>query len=310
MSRRPKRTPYWLHAALAFLLVLLIVVVVLPVNEEPKKVHEQSKAVAPINRPAIAESSVVYEEFQKAPARPSVKALPKISRAHALRQAETGIALIMDDVGYDLHALERVLALPFGVTISILPDAPYAAESAEMAHQAGSTVMLHLPMEPSNPKYRARMNESFLKINMSEVQIRDHFIQALEQVPYVEGMNNHMGSLLTTLEEPMRWVMALCRERGLFFVDSKTAHNSIASNIAAEQGIEWASRRIFLDHTVEDEDLRLAWKSALKCAKLKGSCIVIAHPHAETLNFLEQQVQEGDLAYIRPLTSLLHPGGM
>jgi polysaccharide deacetylase 2 family uncharacterized protein YibQ len=119
-----------------------------------------------------------------------------------------------------------------------------------------------------------------------------------------------MGSLLTTLEEPMRWVMEICKKRALFFIDSRTAHNSVAANIAAEHGLAWASRRVFLDHTVDDEDLRLAWGSALKCAKRKGSCIVIAHPHAETLNFLEQQVLEDERLFIRPLTSLLHSGGV
>ncbi|MFC1568063.1 divergent polysaccharide deacetylase family protein [Pseudomonadota bacterium] len=304
MSRRPNRTPYWLHTALVFMLVLLIIVVLLPADGE-NKAPEASTPVKLFNEQARQQSYVVYEEFQKAPKRPSIKALATPHTNHA----GTGIALIMDDVGYDLDALKRVLALPFRVAISILPDAPHAAEAARMAHEAGSTVMLHLPMEPSNPKYRARMNGSFLKTGMDETQIYDHFIRALEQVPHVTGVNNHMGSLLTTLEEPMRWVMEICKKRALFFIDSKTAHNSVAANIAAEYGVAWASRRVFLDHTVEDEDLRLAWKSALKCAKRKGSCIVIAHPHAETLNFLEQQVLEGEHVFIRPIISLLHSGG-
>lgn len=297
MSRRPERRPYWLYAALAFLLLLLIGVVLLPVDG----VREEPVASAP----ARQQSSMVYEEFQKAPISPSIEALPTPRTS----RTGTGIALIMDDVGYDLNALKRVLALPFRVAISILPDAPYAAEAARMAHEAGSIVMLHLPMEPSDPKYRARMNGSFLKTGMDEAQVHDRFIQALNRVPHVAGVNNHMGSLLTTLEEPMRWVMKICKKRALFFIDSRTVHNSVAANIAAEYGLAWASRRVFLDHTVDDEDLRLAWKSALKCAKHKGSCIVIAHPHAETLNFLEQQVLEDERLFIRPLTALLHSGG-
>lgn len=305
MSRRPDRVPYWLYAALALLLLSLIGVVLLPVDgvrEEPAV----STPAKPFDDQAREQSSTVYEEFQKAPVSPSIETLPtpRISRAG------TGIALVMDDVGYDLNALKRVLALPFRVAISILPDAPYAAEAARMAHEAGSIVMLHLPMEPSDPKYRARMNGSFLKTGMDEAQIHDRFIQALNRVPHVTGVNNHMGSLLTTLEEPMRWVMEICKKRALFFIDSRTAHNSVAANIAAEHGLAWASRRVFLDHTVDDEDLRLAWKSALRCAKRKGSCIVIAHPHAETLNFLEQQVLEDEHLFIRPLTTLLHSGGV
>jgi polysaccharide deacetylase 2 family uncharacterized protein YibQ len=305
MSRRPDRTPYWLYAVLAFLLLSLIGVVLLPVDDEVREEPVVSAPASLLDEQARQQSNTAYEEFQKAPIRPLIEALPT---PHTNREG-TGIALVMDDVGYDLKALKRVLALPFHVAISVLPDAPYAAEAASMAHEAGSTVMLHLPMEPSDPKYRVRMNSSFLKIGMDKPQIRDHFIQALNRVPHVTGVNNHMGSLLTTMEEPMRWVMEICKKRALFFIDSKTAHNSVAADIAAEHGLAWASRRIFLDHTVDDEDLRLAWKSALKCAKGKGSCIVIAHPHAETLNFLEQQVSEEDRPFIQPVTTLLHSGG-
>ncbi|MCF7821742.1 MAG: divergent polysaccharide deacetylase family protein [Mariprofundaceae bacterium] len=304
MSRRPNRVPYWLQTVLIFVLLLLIVVVLLPADKAP----EEPETLVPArlsDQHVSRQSSVLYEEFQEAPIRPLTETLP----IPPVTPAGTGIALIIDDVGYDLNALKRVLALPFRVAVSILPDAPHAEEAARMAYKAGSIVMLHLPMEPSNPKYRARMDGSFLKAGMDENQIHDHFVQALDRVPHVTGMNNHMGSLLTTLEEPMRWVMEICKDRGLFFIDSKTAHNSVAANIAAEMGVAWASRRIFLDHTVDDEDLRLAWKSALKCAKRKGSCIVIAHPHVETLNFLEQRVSEDERTFIQPLTTLLHSGG-
>ena len=223
---------------------------------------------------------------------------------------ESGIALVIDDVGYDMKALKRLLALPFPVAISILPDSPGSAEAAMRAYESGNVVMLHLPMEPTTPKYRSRMGSSFLRMDMDRSQIRQKFIQALEQVPYVTGVNNHMGSLLTTLEAPMQWVMDVCKEHALFFIDSKTAHGSIAADVAEKTGIAWGARRIFLDHTVDPEDLKLAWGSALRCAQQKGSCIVIGHPHAETLDFLEHQVRSEDYRLIRPVTSMLHTEGV
>ncbi len=222
---------------------------------------------------------------------------------------ESGIALVIDDVGYDMKALTRMLALPFPVAISILPESPGATRAASLAHEAGQVVMLHLPMEPTSPKYRAKMGASFLRADMDEPQIRERFQSALKQVPYAVGVNNHMGSLLTTHQQPMQWVMQMCEEHSLFFIDSKTSHDSVAADLAAQQGLVWGARSIFLDHTVDAEDLRMAWDSALRCARQKGSCIVIAHPHAETLNFLEQQVNESDHVWIRPVTSMLHREG-
>jgi len=319
MRRTFKKTPQWLHVALALLLVMLVLVVLLPTvqeevvlnqslvqeqegmldRESPSNALSNSNPENPLN---FAYEALTEEKSLQAPKDVEEAVVPQ-------KLPESGIALVMDDVGYDLNALKRVLALPFPVSISVLPDAPAAVKAATMAHEAGEVVMLHLPMEPSNAKYRSRMTESFLRIDMTEAQIRERFYAALKQVPYVVGVNNHMGSLLTTLEAPMKWVMAICKERALFFVDSKTSHTSVAADIASEYGLIWGTRQIFLDHTVDAEDLKMAWAAAIRCAEQQKSCIVIAHPHAETLNFLEQQVAEKDHHFIHPVTSMLHTGG-
>jgi len=202
-----------------------------------------------------------------------------------------------------------LLELPFPVAISVLPDAPEATEAARRAHEAGSVVMLHLPMEPTTPKYREKMNDAFLTSEMEESELILRFRKLLERVPYSVGVNNHMGSLLTTIPEAMRLVMELCRERNLFFIDSKTSSASVAADMAKESGISWGVRRIFLDHSIEPDALRMAWLSARKCVERHASCIVIAHPHAETLDFLEQQISQEDFAMIHPVTSMLHGGG-
>jgi len=306
VSRRLKKRPYWLYAVLASVLLLLVTVLLLP---DEQTVPEYEPVVAEVDtdqhsRPEPDGSGdVAFEELTE---EKQLQAPKKVEVTIHNGFPESGIALVIDDVGYDMKALARLLALPFPVAISILPDSPRATEAAALAHEAGKVVMLHLPMEPTTPKYRAKMGASFLRADMNELQIRERFQTALEQVPHAEGVNNHMGSLLTTHTEPMQWVMQVCRERSLFFVDSKTAHDSVAAELAAQEGVVWGARSIFLDHTVDAEDLRMAWDAALRCAHQKGSCIVIAHPHAETLDFLEQQVKMKDHGLIRPVTSMLH----
>jgi len=308
MSRSSRKAPRWLHLTLAFLLAVLVVAVLLPTSEQKPVVQHTAIVDAGSGQAGSSKQTddFAYEELNEAQA---LQAPKHVSPPTHNGQPEPGIALVMDDVGYDLKALRRILALPFPVAISILPDAPNAAASAKMAHADGSIVMLHLPMEPTTPKYRTKMTSAFLKADMDEEQVRTQFDRALQQVPFAVGVNNHMGSLLTTLKAPMQWVMKACSEHSLFFIDSKTSHSSVAADIASQEGIRWAARRIFLDHTVEAEDLKLAWDAALRCAAKKNSCIVIAHPHAETLNFLEQQVMQEDYDLIRPVTAMLHTGG-
>jgi len=122
----------------------------------------------------------------------------------------------------------------------------------------------------------------------------------------VQGINNHMGSRLTSMIEPMTWVMQVCREKSLFFVDSKTASTSLAATVAKQYGLIWGSRAIFLDDSVEPIAMKKAWHQVETCVKRARRCIVIAHPHRQTLAFLEDKVSLLQGWPVRPLRMLLH----
>ena len=298
---RKKNLARWLSPVLFGVLALLLAVLLWP-NHSQYDVAQQLEFDAP-----------VYEDIQVAPPHvDEVKPKPiapkvedkKIYQYNALKQH--GIALIIDDVGYDLSALKRILNLGLPVAISIIPDAPYAKEAAEMAHQAGSIVMLHMPMEPANPHYRDRMDDSFLRDGMSEQTVQSMLQQGLDKVPYVQGINNHMGSFLTSMPEPMAWVMKFCQDHQLFFIDSKTSSKSVAADVAASYGLVWGARRVFLDHSVKEGEIKQAWLSAERYAKRQGGCIVIGHPHPETLDFLEWKVAHAKPKTMRFVVDLLH----
>lgn len=57
--------------------------------------------------------------------------------------------MVIDDLGQNLARDRRVLDLPSGVTLAIIPETPHAAELAREAHQRGRTVILHMPMDPA-----------------------------------------------------------------------------------------------------------------------------------------------------------------
>jgi len=316
---------YPLYTGLSLVLLALLTVLLwpsepeyvadTPIYEDVQSVPAQVEAVQ-VSAQVVAPKTVLQPPKKvqvpaiKVVSQPKQKlAPPRVSKVtqYALVKHQ-GVALVLDDVGYDLHALKRILALPIPVAISVIPDAPYAAEAAEMAHAAGHVVMLHMPMEPSNPHYRNKMDHSFLRIDMDKATVRSMLLQGLSKVPYVQGINNHMGSLFTSLPEPMAWVTEVCKEKGLFFIDSKTSSKSVAAHVAAQYGLVWGSRRVFLDHSVAAVDMQKAWLSALHCGRQKGGCIVIGHPHAETVAFLEKHVpllQENSMVGVLDL--LHHP---
>jgi len=177
-----------------------------------------------------------------------------------------------------------------------------------MAHENGQMVMLHLPMEPTSEKYRKKMTSYFLHEKMSRDELRATFLRGLEKVPHVEGVNNHMGSYLTEQLDPMRWVMQICRDAGLFFVDSKTSNKSVAAQAAELMNVPWASRQIFLDHDRQPEAMLKAWQKAERCLEKGYRCVVIAHPYKETLAFLEEQLGNQTQALLTPVKQLLRGG--
>ena len=260
-----------------------------PINSEPSIGEIIAPMVETLDSPAKETYELVFEDVLPEPIR-DTQSTPA---AHTDRHQ---IALIIDDVGYDMKAFRRLIALPFPITVSILPDAPYAKQTAQMAYQHGLPVMLHMPMQTMNPKYTSKMEAFYLHTAMSKSVFTQVFEDALAKVPHVVGVNNHMGSALTADVKSMQWLMELCEKHGLFFVDSRTSATSVGADIAQKNKVPWNSRDVFLDHSVESDALAHAWQSALSCASRNDACVMLAHPHQETVSFLEQNIASEDFA--------------
>jgi polysaccharide deacetylase 2 family uncharacterized protein YibQ len=196
------------------------------------------------------------------------------------------LAIIVDDLGNDRGAGDAVIALPFQLTISVLPYLPFSTEIAEEAHRRGDQVLLHLPMQAESEPLHSEQSE--LRVGMNAQQVRAAFSGMLETVPHVVGVNNHEGSRATSDPALMAALMPALRDRHLFFVDSRTAAATVAFVTAQREGVAAASRKVFLDDSQNRkailEQLRLAARDATR----DGSAIAIGHPHQATIAALSE----------------------
>jgi polysaccharide deacetylase 2 family uncharacterized protein YibQ len=230
-----------------------------------------------------------------------------LAEGNGIVQKPARIALIIDDMGNRKDAGEQALALPGQVTYAFLPKTPYAWEQASRAHELQREVMLHLPMESDLSK---PLGPGALTLSMS----REQFIQALKQdlasVPYVAGVNNHMGSLLTRDPTAMRWLMGSLREAGLFFIDSRTTDGTVAEKVAREQLVASARRHVFLDYLRDSEVVRKQLATLVVTARREGDAIGIAHPYPETLAILMEELPKLQAEGIElvPASALTHSG--
>ncbi len=229
--------------------------------------------------------------------------------AHAaVAEKRPRVAIIIDDLGYEWSAAERLLALDLPMTFAILPNTPKARRLAEAAEQSGQEVIVHLPLQAISEDGSHGADE--ITLDMSAAQFRRAFDNALRSVPFAVGVNSHRGSLLTQHPGHMQWLMDSIRcSASLFFVDSYTTHLSVAMQIANESGIPAVKRDVFLDNSREPADIEREIARLKALARETGSAVAIGHPYPETLALLEQalpamQAEGFDLVHVSELVRL------
>ncbi|WP_425376046.1 divergent polysaccharide deacetylase family protein [Shewanella frigidimarina] len=194
----------------------------------------------------------------------------------------TKLAIIIDDIGYRLTD-EAALSLPSSITLSVLPHTPLGQKLAQDGYHKGHEIMLHLPMQALNGK---ALGPGGLTNDMNEAQIKQQLQSAFSNIPFAKGANNHMGSLLTQMDEPMLWVMQSLKQQQLFFVDSFTTKYTKASSKAMQLGVPSLRRHIFLDNDIGERALERQFQQMITLSKQQGKLVVIAHPYPETIRFL------------------------
>ncbi len=202
----------------------------------------------------------------------------------AARGSLPAVAIVIDDLG-NSHDLDvRAVDLPGPVTCAFLPHTPYAARLARRAHRAGKEVMLHLPMQAVDGQ---RLGPGGLTLHMTQTEFLHSLRDSLAAIPYVSGVNNHMGSLLTRHPGHMDWLMQALHQTGsLYFVDSRTTRATVAQMVAHEDGVPNTRRDVFLDNVAEDAAVAAQLRALIAKARHRGAALAIGHPHPATLRVL------------------------
>lgn len=191
------------------------------------------------------------------------------------------VIIIFDDAGHSLDYLQPYLEIPFPVTISVLPKLAHSAESARRARLAGKEVMLHQPMQAKNLNISPGPGAILPTEDMDELKIKNIVLQNLAEIGTVKGINNHEGSLITENAWASGLVLDICRDKNVYFLDSRTTSQSAVPIAAKERGMKIYERDIFIDNTNSHADMLKEIEKGLKIAQRKGYVIMIGHirPH-------------------------------
>ncbi len=224
--------------------------------------------------------TLVFFPEKKRPAEVSVKKIvpekvkPEKIIPEKIKPVRGKLYIVIDDVGNNVFQLKPFLKLPFKITFAILPGLPYTKEAARLIHEAGKEYIIHQPMDAVGGQ---KTGPGAIHIGMKEATVTEVLSTNVKELPYARGMNNHMGSAGTADEEIMTYLFHFLKKNHMFFLDSRTTAQSVGRKIAAETGIPFAERSVFLDNKQEKKSIEKSIERGLEISEKKGHAVMIGH---------------------------------
>ncbi len=205
-------------------------------------------------------------------------------------QSKPTIAIIFDDFGESLNALKDVHSLGIPITVSVIPNLRFSKNIAHIASRCGHSVFIHLPLQPIEEKHVKTDKYRFINSDLKKREIAFLLKRYLNSIRIAVGVNNHMGSKATKDEKLMRTIVKEVKDRGLFFVDSRTSEESVGYEVALEEGVFCGYNEGFLDSSDDMSVMKEKMDYLINKSREKGKIIIIAHPRENTIRFLKNEL--------------------
>lgn len=237
------------------------------------------------------EDAIIFGEFKYDEGDKEEK--PKEETLPVDENNKAKIAIVIDDMGISPLYTNEILSLEAPITASFLTYGNAKKEVAKKAQKKGFEIMLHVPMMPH---IQASLAPVTLDTEMSDDEIKEKFAEMLKRYDGIKilGINNHMGSKFTEDEHAMSLIMAELKEKGLYFLDSKTTPKSVGKKVAEEFEVPYIARDVFLDN---ENDYKYIMGQLLvleQIAGKKGFVVAIGHPKSETYKALKTWLEHLD----------------
>ena len=190
-------------------------------------------------------------------------------------QNNAQLIFVFDDGGQNLSQLDQFLALPFPITVAVLPQLTHSQEAAQKVRASGNEVILHQPMQALNSS--TNPGPGAITPDMSDDQVISQLFVNINQIAPIAGMNNHEGSAITADENMVALILQMASDNGIYFLDSRTNSETKVPYVAGEMGYSYYERNIFLDNEKTRQNALTELNKGLALANKNGSVIMIGH---------------------------------
>jgi hypothetical protein len=277
---------------LAFAVALMAVIAHFSVPGVEDRTPQARKSPPPVVYEVYPKTSSPAAKPRKSAPRPAPApsaSSPPVSETPKPPAKRPKVAIIIDDIGYDRHLAEAFMDMGAPMTFSILPESPFGSALARRMKAKGYELMLHLPMEPMEyPAVDPGPGALLSRMTPDELIAQLH--RNLDAMPDAKGVNNHMGSRLTSEASRMYQIFTVLKRRNLFYVDSRSSAETVARPSARLFQLPFAERDVFLDHLQEPDFIRGQFRQLLQTAREEGEAVAIAHPHEVTVAVFREEL--------------------
>jgi polysaccharide deacetylase 2 family uncharacterized protein YibQ len=227
-----------------------------------------------------------------------IKKKPNLKSKLAI-QKKPILAILIDDVTLKKQ-VNKILALPYDITMSFLPPTIIHKKSALIARDI-KVAMIHLPLEASNRRHEEKdtlhIEDNFDKIDAKIASLKKLY-------PHVKYINNHTGSIFTKNNKAMNMLIRSLKKHNYYYVDSRTTSQTVIKKYAKKYNLKFLSRNIFLDNVQKKRYIQHQLAQVVKIAIKKGSAIAIGHPYNITIKTIAQSahiLKDVKVVYINKL---------
>lgn len=201
------------------------------------------------------------------------------------------LALVIDDFGNHADGTEAMINLGIPLTVAVMPFLPFSKADADLAHQAGLEVIMHIPMEPMYGK-SSWLGPMAITCGLDDQEIKTRLLAGLKELKWAVGMNNHMGSKAMQNSRVVKTILEVARQENLFFIDSLTTEGTAVLKMTGMLNHPYLARDEFLDGCKSLNHIKKQLQKLGVIALRKGYAIGIGHVGAEGGTVTAQAIKE------------------
>lgn len=218
------------------------------------------------------------------------------------------IAVIVTGLGLNAASTTSAIeTLPGPVTLAFAPYGTGLTATAASARATGHEILLEVPLEPFDYPESDPGPDTLLTGQTARDNLNRLFTVMGKFGGYV-GLINHMGARFTASTADFSPVMEELGARGLGYVDDGSSNRSVASQLAAANGVPFGRADMALDQNPARQPILDQLKALEQKAADHGSAVGVISALPVSISTLAEWARTaGDRGFtLVPVTALMH----